>query len=1006
MGTGAKTATEERVVAWIQGLLAQAGALKAEADPDWRHAYGLAQAAGVVLKTVTWPPFPSSAKSTLMTLAAQEEERRARGEPAPPAPDPFGGGRLDAPAEPKAENLEDKVEHLVRRYVRQAKTQERSDPHWRHAYGLAQGFGVLRQTAEWPPYPDQEGTRFRTVCAAGGDPAAAPQAPPPAGAPRPPRPPKPQPPKPPQPKPPQKPQPPTPLGGEAAPGFRAMPTMLDPADTEDDQAQLRAMQTMIDPEDAEDDAPEGFRAERTLLEEPEEDPAPAARAAPPRKGPPREGPPREGPPREGPPRKGPPSGKARRPSGRPAGGLRDALQADKKPKKEKASASESEQIEQIGPYQIAGRLGKGAMGQVFKGVDDAGHVVAIKVLHPRYGKSKRVRARFIREAKAVERIDHPGVVKFYESGEQEGVGQWFAMEYVAGEPLHDVLKRRRGKPFELHQAIDYALQICQGMQAAHRVGVIHRDLKPENILLSDAEGHIKITDFSLARRDQDSMLLTRPGQVMGTPHFMSPEQAKGETIDARTDLYSLGALIYVLFTGQFPFPNGTVAEVIKAHCEEPRPDPRDHNPQVPDELARITLKLMAIDRSERYQSIEAVLQELERVLGLQVEEEEEEVPNALPAGTKVGEYVIDRTIGAGGMGAVYAATGPQGDRVALKVLPPEPGRDPQERKRAVQRFLNEAKLAKRVQSPHVYGIRGHGVDDGGQAYIAMDLVQGASLLDVIGRTGFLPPELLVKVARGVGRALEAVHGAGIVHRDVTPANLLLRGEYEDADDANVCLIDFGLAIPAEKEKKSKAAWRSSSTDAILKHRVGASGEGPDPDEVDEDALFLEDLPGGTPAYMAPEVLEDPSLVDHRADLYSLGATLYHAATGHPPYTGETMQAVLYQQRSERPAPISQFNADFPDELSELILHLLADQPGARPRSTKLLFSKLRRATAGDDAALVPQYDPSKPTELVVQKEVEVASASTLNYAIAFLAGLGAGIVVGFVLHFTKVLPPA
>ncbi|MCO5169266.1 MAG: serine/threonine protein kinase [Planctomycetes bacterium] len=605
-----------------------------------------------------------------------------------------------------------------------------------------------------------------------------------------------------------------------------------------------------------------------------------------------------------------------------------------------------------------------------------GMQVAIKVLHQHLGTSKRVRARFMREAKAVERIQHPNVVRFVETGEQAGVGQFIAMEFVDGKPLHDVLKDRKGQLFPLGEAMDLMLQTCRGMRAAHAAGVIHRDLKPENILLSNKK-EMKVTDFSLARREQDSILLTRAGQVMGTPHFMSPEQAKGQAVDVRTDIYSLGAIMYVLLTSQFPFPNGTVAEVIAAHCEKPRPDPRAINPEVSEELARVCQRAMAIDRSERYATVEALIEELHRVLGVKEEQEQDLPEGALPPGARIDEFTVEAVLGAGGMGAVYRARNAAGEVVALKVLPPQPGRDPQERLKESRRFLNEAKLAKRVTSPHVYKVFKYGVDEGGQAFMAASLAEGTSLREHVSRNGPLKPEQVIKVARGICQALQAVHGAEVLHRDVTPANVMLPPGWETRKDAGVCIIDFGLAVPLYREK---AGGGAAEPTALFKHRVQKKD-----DDIDEEALYLDDLPGGTPAYMAPEVLEDPADVDERADLYGLGSTMYYAATGHPPYSGDGIEAVLYQQKSQPPAPITQFNADFPEELSELIIQLLAHEPHTRPRSAKLCLSKLQRLEDPRAAAMAWRPD-QQPMVAAVEAPPPPAGFQWVTFALGFVTG--------------------
>jgi serine/threonine protein kinase len=295
----------------------------------------------------------------------------------------------------------------------------------------------------------------------------------------------------------------------------------------------------------------------------------------------------------------------------------------------------------------------------------------------------------------------------------------------------------------------------------------------------------------------------------------------------------------------------------------------------------------------------------------------------------------------------------------------------------VRRFLNEAKLAKRVTSPHVYKVFKYGVDDGGQAFMAASLAEGVALREWVSKNGPLKPDQVLKVARGVCTALQAIHGAEVMHRDITPANIILGPDWQTKKDAAVCIIDFGLAIPLDKEKGGGPAEPT----ALFKHRVATKKD----DEVDEEALYLDDLPGGTPAYMAPEVLEDPSLVDERADLYGLGSTLYFASTGHAPYSGDGIEAVLYQQKSQPPAPITQFNADFPEELSELIIQLLAHEPHTRPRSAKLCLSKLQRLEDPKATSMAWRPDQQQAVTMV-EAPAAPAGFQWATFVLGFVTG--------------------
>ena len=977
MGTTYST-VEERVSDWIRGLLLRAKALRDEADPDWKHAVGLAQGVGIVLANKAWPLFPTAPGCAFQSLVREAEEARSSGANPAAYPDPFLPGALGVSADPRAKGKEKKVEPLLKGSLAKVrKSGDRGDPAWRQAYGLAQGFGAMAQTPAWPPFPAQRGARFTTL--SGPMAAPAPGSPRPPQAPTPPR---------PLPRPGIKPTPPKP----PADAFRAQNTMLDEPDEPagNDQA-FRAQNTMLDEPDEPAGNDQAFRAQNTMLDEPEDE---SFRAQGTLLDEPDAGP------------LTPAQAKQRPRPRKKKASLREALKADGP--KQRADG----EITQIGRFKILGKLGKGAMGQVFKGQGPDGGVVAIKVLHAQFMQNQRVRARFIREAKAVERVDDPAVVRFVESGEEDGVGQYIAMEFVDGEELGTILRRRRGKPLDLGTAITYTVQAAKGVRAAHAAGVIHRDLKPENIMITKSGG-VKITDFSLARRTEDSMVLTREGQVMGTPHFMAPEQAQGKPVDARADIYSLGALMYVLFTGKFPFPRANVSEVIKAHCEESRPDPRDHNDEVPEALVKVLHKAMAIDRGKRYPAAQALVNDLLEAAGLPSEVEGDQAPpedtvGLLKPGTKLGDYTVDRLLGAGGMGHVYYATDSANNPIALKVLPPQPGLDRQEQILATKRFLNESKLAKRVVSPFTYRVYSHGVTDNGIAWIATSFVKGISLQGLIDKMGVLPPEVVESVAVGAMQALKDVDEAQLVHRDVTPGNLMIKTEEEGmAIGSGVVLIDFGLAIPREDPTKVGASKRtgSAATTALFKHRVGAKQDVGSMDEaVDEDALYLDKLPGGTPAYMAPEVIESPALVDARADLYSLGASLYHAATGHRPYAGDSLEAVMYQQRNRAPAPINQFNADFPEEFAELIMQLLDPNPERRPKSPKLCLNKLQRMRdPGAVKSFTPQVKPA--AELHDRVVTAQPQATALNYAIAFLVGLivGGGAVFGA--YLGGMLPP-
>jgi serine/threonine protein kinase len=576
----------------------------------------------------------------------------------------------------------------------------------------------------------------------------------------------------------------------------------------------------------------------------------------------------------------------------------------------------------FGDYEVVSTLGEGAMGQVFRARRRSdGLEVALKVVRGGIVASAKVRERFLREAKAAKLIDHPNVVKFIDAG-MIASDQFLAMEFVEGRSLQSVLGESKGKPLPLARAFELFRQICSGLTAAHEAGVIHRDLKPENILIAHEGEVVKITDFGLARREEESMLLTRPGQIMGSPYYMAPEQGQGLPVDARADLYSLGTILFCLMTGRVPFPFPSATEVIHAHCEAERPDPRSVNPEISEELAAFMLRLLAIDPDQRPQTARAALQEFDAVAAhTSVIEPPAEVPpddasdeveiytgpeivDALPAGTRVGRLTIQGVLGAGGMGAVYYAKHDEGRVSALKVLPPKFATDA----KRLKSFLREGELGKRIHSPNVVETRDYGSDPAtGMAYIEQELVQGTSVDNLI-KTGVLQQEaLVINILRGVAQGLSALHSAGIIHRDVKPSNILLSGEFLSRADGGVKLIDLGLAIEKAQIKKSG-----------------------------------DDEMAGTPTYMAPEQTLKDGLVDERSDLYSLGCAIYHLATGNVPFEGKTPAAIAYQHQRTSVVSAKTRNPLLTDGFSAILDLLMAKSPDERYVSAEALVADLAK----------------------------------------------------------------
>lgn len=262
-------------------------------------------------------------------------------------------------------------------------------------------------------------------------------------------------------------------------------------------------------------------------------------------------------------------------------------------------------------YTLSRLLGRGGMGEVWLAEHATlQRTLALKVLRQDLGRDPAFVERFLREARAAARISHPGVVMVHDAGEASGC-LYLAMEYMPGGDLRSHITSGRGLPVE--QAIDLCLGAADGLQALHGAGLIHRDLKPENILL-DAAGRPKIADFGLARQTQGDDRMTATGMAMGTPAYMSPEQAQGVAdVDERSDVYALGATLFALLSGRPPFVGATPWVVVAQVMKEPPPDICGLVPQVPATLAALIQRTLAKERDQRPASAQAFADELRRI---------------------------------------------------------------------------------------------------------------------------------------------------------------------------------------------------------------------------------------------------------------------------------------------------------------------------------------------------------------------------------------------------------
>ncbi len=259
-----------------------------------------------------------------------------------------------------------------------------------------------------------------------------------------------------------------------------------------------------------------------------------------------------------------------------------------------------------GRYQIIEELGIGGMGKVYKVLDkEVKAKIALKLIKPEIASDKKTIERFRNELKTARDISHKNICRMYDLNKEEG-SYYITMEYVSGEDLKSFI-HRSGR-LTVTKAIDITNQICEGLTEAHRLGVVHRDLKPSNIMI-DKDGNARIMDFGIAR-SLESKGITGAGVMIGTPEYMSPEQVEGKEIDQRTDIYSLGVVLYEMVTGRVPFEGDTALTIAVKHKTEAPQDPREFNTQLSDDLSRVILKCLEKDKNKRYQSAGKLLSQL------------------------------------------------------------------------------------------------------------------------------------------------------------------------------------------------------------------------------------------------------------------------------------------------------------------------------------------------------------------------------------------------------------
>jgi beta-lactam-binding protein with PASTA domain/tRNA A-37 threonylcarbamoyl transferase component Bud32 len=262
-----------------------------------------------------------------------------------------------------------------------------------------------------------------------------------------------------------------------------------------------------------------------------------------------------------------------------------------------------------GRYRMESPLGQGGMAQVFRGTDTVlGRQVAIKILAPQYAKDPSFVERFRREAQSAARLNHPNVVGVYDTGSDDGT-HYIVMEFVEGRTLADFLSS--GGSLLPERAVELASSVCVALSEAHKAGIVHRDIKPGNIMVTRG-GEVKVMDFGIARA-ATAETVTATATVLGTASYLSPEQAQGKPVDARSDIYSLGVVLYEMLTGRVPFGGDSAVAVAYKHVQEPPEPPSRSNPDVSPSLEAVVMRALAKNPDNRYQTAEEFCADLDRV---------------------------------------------------------------------------------------------------------------------------------------------------------------------------------------------------------------------------------------------------------------------------------------------------------------------------------------------------------------------------------------------------------
>ena len=594
-------------------------------------------------------------------------------------------------------------------------------------------------------------------------------------------------------------------------------------------------------------------------------------------------------------------------------------------------SSTSETLGTLAGYEVYEILGYGGSGIVFRVLDpNLGKWFAIKVMHPDQVEDLVARKRFLQEARTLAKIDHENIVRIYRV--EESPLPFLVMELVLGHSLDQAIDRTGG--IELEQFLSISIQVAQGLAVAHEQGIVHRDIKPSNILLTRGSAQVaKLTDFGLARINSD-LRLTKTGSVVGTPWYMSPEQIRDEAIDARSDLFSLGCVMYEMLCGQKPFTGTNPYFVLNNIISKELLDTKSLLVGIPEPIEELVSKLLQKEPPKRYQTAREVVRDLEncKLANYSVDVADKiaceklieticspisdaaESLNPLPRFSEV------RLIGAGAYGIVFSAVDREqkGDLIAIKMLRPSKAKD----ETAKHRFHDEAQNTGEVNHPSIVSVLYEGTINS-IPFIVESFADRGSLVELLQRNPtFFTPIQAAWLVMNVAEGLYTAHNCGILHRDIKPANILLEtdsGTRTFGLDFRPMLCDFGVSKKIVNE-------------TTLPGLTGSTG------------LV------GTVAYMSPEQILGKKLT-MQSDIFSLGIVFQEILFARHPFLEESDFRTQKNIVELNPLLPDHRSNVVPSDLVAIVEKCLRKDPTERYISAKDLAVDLSRFLKGEPVSV-------------------------------------------------------